>query len=50
VAIISRLSRELPLAIAWVREKDKPQARALVWLRDEFSQNSLFTQEIAPGH
>lgn len=36
------------LAIAYVREKDKPQARALlISLRDEFPQNPLFTQEIA---
>jgi hypothetical protein len=36
------------LAIAYVREKDKPQARELlVSLRDEFPQNALFTQEIA---
>src|ERR1700674_5223563 len=36
------------LAIAYVREKDKPRARALlVSLRDEFPRNSLFTQEIA---
>ena len=36
------------LAIAYVREKDKPRARELlVSLRDEFPQNLLFTQEIA---
>jgi hypothetical protein len=36
------------LAIAYVREKDKPRARALlISLRDEFPQNPLFTQEIA---
>jgi hypothetical protein len=36
------------LAIAYVREKDKPRARELlVSLRDEFPQNPLFTQEIA---
>jgi hypothetical protein len=36
------------LAIAYVREKDKPRARALlVSLRAEFPQNPLFDQEIA---
>jgi hypothetical protein len=36
------------LAIAYVREKDKPRARELlISLRDEFPQNPLFTQEIA---
>jgi hypothetical protein len=36
------------LAIAYVREKDKPQARELlVALRDEFPHNPLFAQEIA---
>src|ERR1700674_1722748 len=36
------------LAIAYVREKDKSRARELlVSLRNEFPQNSLFTQEIA---
>jgi len=36
------------LAIAYVREKDKPRARALlVGLRDEFPANPLFTTEIA---
>ncbi|HWY56282.1 MAG TPA: hypothetical protein VNZ03_17585 [Terriglobales bacterium] len=36
------------LAIAYVREKDKPRARELlVSLRNEFPQNPLFTQEIA---
>jgi hypothetical protein len=36
------------LAIAYVREKDKTRARELlVSLRDDFPQNSLFTQEIA---
>ena len=36
------------LAIAYVREKDKPRARELlVSLQDEFPQNPLFTQEIA---
>jgi len=36
------------LAIAYVREKDKARARELlVSLRNEFPQNSLFTQEIA---
>ena len=36
------------LAIAYVREKDQRQARELlVSLRDQFPQNSLFTQEIA---
>jgi hypothetical protein len=36
------------LAIAYVREKDKPQARELlVSLRNEFPRNPLFTQEIA---
>jgi len=36
------------LAIAYVREKDKPRARQiLVSLRDEFPQNPLFAQEIA---
>jgi hypothetical protein len=36
------------LAIAYVREKDKPRARELlVSLRDEFPQNPLFTREIA---
>jgi hypothetical protein len=36
------------LAIAYVREKDKTQARELlVSLRNEFPQNPLFTQEIA---
>jgi hypothetical protein len=36
------------LAIAYVREKDKAQARELlVSLRNDFPQNSLFTQEIA---
>jgi hypothetical protein len=36
------------LAIAYVREKDKPRARQLlVSLREEFPQNPLFTQEIA---
>jgi len=35
------------LAIAYVREKDKPQARAiLVSLRDEFPQNPLFARQI----
>jgi hypothetical protein len=44
------------LAIAYVREKDKPRARQLlVSLRDEFPQNPLFGEEIArldtrPGH
>jgi hypothetical protein len=36
------------LAIAYVREKDKPRARELlISLRDEFPQNPLFGQEIA---
>ncbi len=36
------------LAIAYVREKDKAQARELlVSLRDQFPQNPLFAQEIA---
>jgi hypothetical protein len=36
------------LAIAYVREKDKPRARELlISLRDEFPQNPLFTREIA---
>jgi hypothetical protein len=36
------------LAIAYVREKDKPRARELlVSLRDEFPHNPLFAQEIA---
>jgi len=36
------------LAIAYVREKDKPRARELlVSLRDEFPGNSLFVREIA---
>lgn len=36
------------LAIAYVREKDKPRARQLlVSLRDEFPQNPLFGEEIA---
>ncbi|HEY7616035.1 MAG TPA: hypothetical protein VH744_04470 [Terriglobales bacterium] len=36
------------LAIAYVREKDKPRARALLAdLRDEFPRNPLFAQEIA---
>jgi hypothetical protein len=36
------------LAIAYVREKDKPRARGLlVALRDEFPYNPLFAQEIA---
>jgi hypothetical protein len=36
------------LAIAYVREKDKPRARdLLISLRDQFPQNPLFTQEIA---
>ena len=36
------------LAIAYVREKDKPRARQLLAaLRDEFPQNPLFAQEIA---
>jgi len=36
------------LAIAYVREKDKPRARdLLVALRDEFPSNPLFAQEIA---
>jgi hypothetical protein len=36
------------LAIAYVREKDKPRARELlVGLRDEFPQNTLFGEEIA---
>jgi hypothetical protein len=36
------------LAIAYVREKDKARARELlVSLRNDFPQNSLFTQEIA---
>ena len=36
------------LAIAYVREKDKAQARELlVSLRNDFPQNPLFTQEIA---
>jgi hypothetical protein len=36
------------LAIAYVREKDKPRARdLLVALRDEFPHNPLFAQEIA---
>jgi hypothetical protein len=36
------------LSIAYVREKDKARARELlVSLRNEFPQNSLFTQEIA---
>ena len=36
------------LAIAYVRDKDKPRAREiLVSLRDEFPQNPLFAQEIA---
>jgi hypothetical protein len=36
------------LAIAYVREKDKPRARQiLISLRDEFPQNPLFGQEIA---
>lgn len=36
------------LAIAYVREKDKPRARQLlVSLRDQFPQNPLFEQEIA---
>jgi hypothetical protein len=36
------------LAIAYVREKDKPRARELlISLRDQFPQNPLFTQEIA---
>jgi hypothetical protein len=36
------------LAIAYVREKDKPRARELlISLRDEFPQNPLFTQQIA---
>jgi hypothetical protein len=35
------------LAIAYVREKNKPRARELlVSLRDEFPQNPLFAQEI----
>jgi hypothetical protein len=34
--------------VVYVREKDKPQAQALlVSLRDDFPQNPLFTQEIA---
>jgi hypothetical protein len=36
------------LAIAYVREKDKPRARQLlVSLRDQFPQNPLFGEEIA---
>jgi hypothetical protein len=36
------------LAIAYVREKDKPRARdLLVALRDEFPRNPLFAQEVA---
>jgi hypothetical protein len=36
------------LAIAYVREKDKPRARELLTgLRQEFPNNSLFTREIA---
>lgn len=36
------------LAIAYVREKDKPRARELLsGLRDEFPRNPLFAQEIA---
>src|ERR1700730_9934468 len=36
------------LAIAYVREKDKPRARqVLVSLRDQFPKNPLFEQEIA---
>ena len=36
------------LAIAYVRDKNKPQARAiLVSLRDEFPRNPLFAREIA---
>jgi hypothetical protein len=36
------------LAIAYVRDKDKPRARELlVTLRDEFPHNPLFAQEIA---
>jgi hypothetical protein len=36
------------LAIAYVREKDKPQARGiLAALRDEFPRNPLFAREIA---
>jgi hypothetical protein len=36
------------LAIAYVREKDKPRARQLlISLRDEFPKNPLFEQEIA---
>jgi hypothetical protein len=36
------------LAIAYVREKDKPRARELLTgLRQQFPNNSLFTREIA---
>jgi hypothetical protein len=36
------------LAIAYVREKDKPRARLLLAsLRDEFPSNPLFAREIA---
>ena len=36
------------LAIAYVREKDKPRAREiLISLRNEFPHNPLFAQEIA---
>jgi hypothetical protein len=36
------------LAIAYVREKDKPRARELLAsLRDEFPRNPLFAREIA---
>jgi len=36
------------LAIAYVREKDKPRARGLlISLRDEFPNNTLFAREIA---
>jgi len=36
------------LAIAYVRERDKPRARdLLIALRDEFPSNPLFAQEIA---
>jgi len=36
------------LAIAYVREKDKPRARELlIGLRDQFPQNALFGEEIA---
>jgi hypothetical protein len=36
------------LAIAYVREKDKPRARdLLIGLRDQFPQNTLFRNEIA---